>query len=65
MSMQTVIVYIIVAFAAMGAGIYFFKRLRGMRKKKECGSCTGCPLKGQCSDAVGGNVPPEGGGCGC
>ncbi len=46
---QTIIVYIIILFAIGGAIYYLRKKLRGLKKGKDCNSCAGCPLKEKCS----------------
>lgn len=58
--MQSVIVYIIVAFVGVGAVFYLLRSLRALRKKKEseeCSSCEGCPSKGGCSAEK--SLPPK------
>lgn len=46
---QTIIVYIIILFAIGGAIYYLRKKLRGLKRGKDCSSCSGCPLKEKCS----------------
>ena len=46
---QTIIVYIIILFAIGGAIYYLRKKLRGLKRGKDCSSCVGCPLKEKCS----------------
>ena len=46
---QTIIVYIIILFAIGGAIYYLRKKLRGLKRGKDCSSCSGCHLKEKCS----------------
>lgn len=46
--MQTIIVDIIILIAVCSVVYYAYKKLRTI-KKNQCGSCSGCPLKENCS----------------
>lgn len=58
---QTIIVFIIIFLALCGVVYYLRKKLRSLKKGRDCSSCSGCPLKEKCS----GIVPGQNKGSGC